>query len=436
VLAAELVEISSEPDGRVALRDVLGHPALRHDGRPAAEPEREHDREALEQALRAARPPRWPALLALAHRHKVLVRPERIAAERRAFARWWVTCDDPAFSPERWQTPDAVGWAREALGSMLRGDAAEAHAAGEAVSRRWWKVLLPGATDLSDPVHVEVLHSAHSHLRAADRSAVVRKVVAAAVRDPRRRTDPATLAWRVLFRGARPSLADAEAVVEALHGCAASLSQEVADSVCGVLDLSEPFTAVSESMIAHIERSGRSLSTRQRARQIAQHRLDEFLRDLVADPGTPTKLANRWNGLDEQLLRKRSAAVADALLRAPSTLAVAVVHRVQRDRAVLVYKELEARWGKERRVGGDPVRAAAFTFLLAGSEPADEQQLGDLAVLRTKLGHAVAAMSKQDRARVQKIVGPAAKWAEWVASVEPKWYSWRPRVGRHSGKGD
>jgi len=435
VLAAELVEITTEPDGRVALHDLLGHPALRHDGRPAAEPEREHDREALEQALRAARPPRWPALLALAHRHKVLVRPERIAAERPAFARWWVTCDDPAFSPERWQTPDAVGWVREELGSMLRGDAVEAHAAGEAVSRRWWKVLLPGAADLSDPVHVEVLHSAYSHLRAADRIAVVRKVVAAAVRDPRPRTDPATLTWQVLFRGARPSLADAEAVVEALHGGAAALSQEVADSLCGVLDVSEPFTAVSESMIAHIERSGRSLSRLQRAQQIEQHRLDEFLRDLAADLGTPTKLANRWSSLDEQLLRKRSSAVVDALLRAPAKRAVAVVHRVDRDRVVLVYKELEARWRKDRRADDHPARAAAFTFLLASSEPVDEQQRADFAVLKAKLGHAVAAMSKEDRARVQKVVGPDAKWAEWVASVEPKWYSWRPRAGRHSGKG-
>jgi GTPase-associated protein 1, N-terminal domain type 2/GTPase-associated protein 1, middle domain len=438
LLRAELDAVLAAGDGLAALDALERHPALVHLGTVAPD----DDRDMVESALRAARPDMVPALLTLARRHRLAVRPEVFAAQAEAFAWWWIQNPAPALA--RWQAPQyALDWAVGMLRAGLTGGGDAAVVARDAVEQRWWQRLWKDARSLRDPLDWCLISTAYRRLDKREGAGLARHTVGIAAAEPPPGGPPDAVAWRVLFNDVAPTFDEARRFVDDAAAANLPMSPDIAKRLCIVLDQVPDGSAEALDLVRRITAAGHPLTERQHGRLASESAVRAIADALLAEiePPADRPIADRLAKTPPALVELHAAVVVDAMVRTHAwQRAIDTVRACPRDVLRPIYDELQRRWpqthGKTGGIGGigGPVaEAMAFSFELVSAKPGGSDQEQDFKLLRTRLGQVVAVLSKEDRARIEQVNGlHRQEWREWVAEVEPGWLRKLPRLGRGS----
>lgn len=436
LLAAEVEEALAATAGVPALRALDGLPPLLHIGPPAPA----EDRELVESALRGAPLDTVPALLTVARRHKLALEPEQFRGEGLAFARWWLTCTEPELLPDRWSPPPyLVQWVRDVLRTSLAHGGDGAASAIDVVRRYWWRPLWREAARPADALDRLLVTAAYPRLDGAERHRLMRHVVRVLADDPPRGDPPDAVAWRVLFAETRPSLAEVVGFLDEFDTLGVPMSAELVGALCAFLDQVPAGTDAATGIARRITAAGHAVSRGQQYRLEIEddvRLIADGLRakqDPPGNPGTPG-LAT----IPPEVMALRAPFLVDAMLDAPHRdRAIDAVRGCPRAVLTPIYRELTRRWPRE---GGSvtPVEAgaAAFTFALVTAPPGDPEQEVDFGFLRDRLAPIVSAMSREDRAEIERAGGLGEPWHAWVSEIEPRRWSLgrRGRSGRHAAK--
>ena len=439
LLPAELAEALAAPDGVAVLRGLL-EPGPDDPVEPVPPPDPQTDgsarRDALESALRTARPDQVPALLTLAHRHGLHPRTQQYRDAAHAFARWWLEDPDPAVEFGRWPAPpEVLDWVRDELHERLAGprpaDAVRILRSG------WWRPLHAEARDPADPLDQRVIAVAGEHLAPRARDDLINDVLfrAFATRPPDEH--PSTLAWRVLFGGRTASPAEARSFLVALREHGSALSDPVVEAIGAVL-VADP--EPSEFVLwcaGELYALGRSLPPAAAELAVRDLQVSRLLDELRAAPPTdpPGLAAALLTGVPDAVLGIRAEELADALLQAPREIALDVLRGAAKPPFRLV-RAVERRWPRPAaRPDQAGCRAVAVTFLLARGPSTSPAQADEHRRLLRLLEDRVLAMSGPARAAVEACYQPplGKPWQDWVSGVTSTRRRLRRRFESRSG---
>ncbi|SDC89474.1 GTPase-associated protein 1-related protein [Actinokineospora iranica] len=380
LLRAELAEVRAGRD------PVAGSPALTTRRAAGAV-------ELIESEFAVVPGARVGAVLRLAARFGLVPRLDRVRDGVHRFAQWWADHPDAAVEPDRWPLRDAlVDQLRDELALRLT----DARAAGveSAVRRTWWRLLLPTATDPRMPLDAVVTAAAF----AAGERGVVADVVGRARGLPQ--PEASDVAWKALFRHARPTAADLAKFFAGLplgrigETAATGVHQALADTV---------ITAAELDLLAVL--AGQGWEPRQPALRCLQHD-DSVLRSwLAALPNLPKTPGAVLGELDPKVLEIRARTLAAALLdRLPPATAAAVLKSAKSGPQEALLDALMAAWGQPR--SGPHAVALSYVCAMVATDRAAER-------FEVKAGPWIRAAGSDSLAVVE--VDLTACGGDWVA---------------------
>ncbi|WP_236791460.1 GTPase-associated protein 1-related protein [Amycolatopsis sp. GM8] len=207
--AAELNALSAIDDPAERAAFVAGLPPVS----AATTTETGEATELFEAALAQARPEHVDALLLLAARHLVPVRPAGFAENAGRFAQWWSSRPEQPLHPQGWgRRAEMLDLLKDALAARLSDPRTVAQ-----LRTHWWRLLWPTVTDATGGIDAELAAAAVAAGDQARHDMIVH--AAAHVQG----SDGDVAAWQALFRLTPSVQGELRTFIEALpHGHTAS----------------------------------------------------------------------------------------------------------------------------------------------------------------------------------------------------------------------
>jgi hypothetical protein len=423
LLAAEVREVLAAPDGATALGAVRAWPPLRMIDR--LPDEEDAARSEIESALRTAPEEHVPALLTVASRHGLRVVIGNVHKAMYDFAAWWLQADAPELEFGAWPAPpEAIDWVRDLLRSWLQSHRSVAI---DVIRARWWHPLRAYAVDPADELDATVLSAGYAALRGTERERLVTEVQRLAAQRERSESAASVLAWRVLFAERVPSTTEASGFVTRWLGPGREIAYEVLSQAVKVIERERELSAEALALIARMGELGFPLPPRLadvQARDNAVGHVVDALGELRAGSGDAAGMAGALNAADVSTLETRIRELVDALVAAPTDVAIAVVAGCRRHATSPILHELERRWPTpDARPTREDLRAARLSFVLAAGDGRDIEQRRQLAHHLNRLADAIGLVGRDVRRGIARLLPPepdVERWEQWLREIEPR----------------